>query len=100
MTQAHNAGRKQMRQMSVTVGLIILNEFVMFAISDTHQLIRNRQGWSYAFVLNLNKGLLDIIILLFTQHELKSLIMASLCAKKTVPKNIFVATATTPKKGP
>ncbi|VDM50521.1 unnamed protein product [Toxocara canis] len=77
-----NEEAEKIRQMTLTIGLITLNQLVFFAIPDLYLVFVASNTTSFLYILNMNKGVINVIVLVVTQKDLRHYISESMGVKK------------------
>ncbi|KHN73673.1 hypothetical protein Tcan_13052 [Toxocara canis] len=66
-----NIESTKLRQMTLSIGLITLSQLVFFALPDAILLFSSNRYREIVFFLNLNKSVVNLLIIVFTQQELR-----------------------------
>ncbi|KAK6033065.1 hypothetical protein OSTOST_00736, partial [Ostertagia ostertagi] len=75
MTNQSTRNQKKLLRMTLTISLITSNTILFFTIPDIFLLINPRYSSNLFFILNLNKGIINIIIFLATQRSLRQVLL-------------------------
>ncbi|TMS38572.1 hypothetical protein L596_005267 [Steinernema carpocapsae] len=65
----------KLRRMTVTVSLITLSQLILFTLPDTALFFRPGMQSMVFYVMNLNKGILNVIIFFVTQRDLRKALL-------------------------
>ncbi|KAE9548486.1 hypothetical protein FO519_008302 [Halicephalobus sp. NKZ332] len=63
--------KRKLSRTTFTVSLITLNEIVLFTLPDLYVIIWPSPGNLLFFLMNLNKGIVNMVIFIWTQKELR-----------------------------